>query len=240
MRKWTLSTCLIGILGLAVSCASMDPLYWMTGSTVLIDSFTYTDSSRSEKIDYDLMIMQAETPGETFPLILALHASGSKASSITELLEEQAKEHRFMILAPFQDRIFENKPFDLEMLYALTDRVKATYPVDADRIYVIGISSGSFILRWMMMRKPKYFQKVVLISTETYEDWTKGVDFTDFPPMLFVHGEQDPVFDIEKIRIRVNQVQEQGGRAELLADEEMAHSFSEEWPKQIFEWIMRE
>jgi len=230
----------VGILCLLTSCAGMDPLYWVTGSTILIDSFTYQDESGRESLDYDLLILRPEFAGEKHPLLFSLHAIGGSASDISSYLEEQAKKNRFMVLAPFQDRKFSDRSFDLDMLFALVDDVIERYPVKRDEIHVLGISSGSFILRWMMMRRPDYFHKAVLISTETYDDWTEDVDFEDFPPMMFVHGKEDPVFDIDKIRLRVKEINEQGGTAELIETPEIGHAYNHEWTAEIFEWLTRE
>jgi poly(3-hydroxybutyrate) depolymerase len=190
-----------------------------------------------EKLSYEIL----HYPGseeKKFPLLYILHGSGMNGSRYLKQWEKESVKHEFLVVAPLRSRGYRNDPENLRGLYLILEKILAEYPVDSDRVYLAGVSSGALIARWMMLEKPQLWKGVILIANEPYEDWMSGLDkASPLPPILFVHGEMDDSYPFLRVRDNLKKLREKGAKVSLLADPKAGHEHREEWNEQIFEWI---
>lgn len=146
-----------------------------------------------------------------------------------------------MLLSPTRQRGYNNTPGDLMIFFELVEKIKRQYPIETEKIYLAGNSSGGLIARWLLVNHPSFWKAVVLISAPSRESWTSkiGTPSVNFPPVLFVHGDKDDQFPIEEVIRHVEILKSKGISASLLHYPDVGHEQKMEWSKEIFGWIQR-
>ena len=99
-----------------------------------------------------------------WPLMLFLHGSGESGSDIEKVklhgppqLIEQGKQFPFIVVSPQSD---VPSGWDIDQLYKLLQQVKKNYRVDANRIYLTGLSMGGFGTWALAMKHPEEFAAI--------------------------------------------------------------------------------
>ncbi|MEK5322083.1 PHB depolymerase family esterase [Paenibacillus sp. FSL L8-0644] len=137
--------------------------------TPIVDDFQKSIFENKEgfKLNYFTFEPKVE-PGKTYPLVVFLHGNGERgdgngvnllanAGAVTWASPEQQAKHPSFVIAP-------QSPIDLEHKFiwadeprnsAVADLVRETalkYPIDTDRIYIVGISQGA-MGTWRLLEK---------------------------------------------------------------------------------------
>lgn len=142
-----------------------------------------------------------------------------------------------MLLAP---DLKTSNSFKLEEeLPRLVDKIIQSYPVDQKEIYVAGISSGSLFSRWMLFSRQKFWRGAVFIAVVPYGNWYVGPG-EKLPPLLFIHGQKDKSFHVEKVAELVDSLRKSGVNTELIIHPDAGHEVKPEWGKEVFDWIEKE
>lgn len=238
----TINRFLIGLFFLILSGCLASP--WeklMKEGSVIVDQNMELKSSDIPKdnrmIDYSLLVIKPEKPGEKFPLIVTLHANGSSGWEYIATWEEEAKKRRMMVVAPTLNLTTgKNDELDLRPLYWLVRRISVRFPVDRNRIFIAGVSAGGLVARWMVIKRPFLWKGVIFIASPD-DPWPSHTEVKDFPSILFVHGAYDDQFKLEKIIQNVDILKQKGADVEPLQYPEGKHEHNEEWNKDIFNWI---
>ena len=194
--------------------------------------------NEKERVDYLLQLPKEPKHGKLFPLLYVHHGRGQIAGQAMEEWSDEAERIGFAVLAPARDRAYENTPESLHNLYALVDQITKKYPIDSKRIVIAGVSAGGLITRWLVENDPGRWEAAVFVANPPF-DWTffKHDNLDKFPPMLFVHGLNDPQFDIEDVRKAVQKVKDAKINAVLIEYPDAGHEHRPEWNDRIFQWI---
>ncbi|MHB0883571.1 peptidase [Paenibacillus sp. SEL1] len=137
--------------------------------TPTVDDFQKNTFENKEgfKLNYFTFEPKVE-PGKTYPLVVFLHGNGERgdgngvnllanAGAVTWASPEQQAKHPSFVIAP-------QSPIDLEHKFiwadeprnsAIADLVRETalkYPIDTNRIYIVGISQGA-MGTWRLLEK---------------------------------------------------------------------------------------
>ena len=103
-----------------------------------------------------------------WPLVIFLHGSGSAIEDIEKIREggppkliEEGMDAEFLLLAP---QLHANVPWDVDRLYGLIRQIMADYHIDADRIYLTGLSRGGFGCWELAVAHPELFAALAPIS----------------------------------------------------------------------------
>jgi len=213
-------------------CSQLEPL--VTGSRI--------KSGEIDKLPYNILTVKTDSaqPQQKFPLLLVLHGTGMDGEAYLEQWEEEAGRHHVMVVSPSRQKNYVNEEKSLGIFYRLIDELSAKYPVDRRRIYIAGVSSGALIARWLVVQRPHLWKAAIFMASEPFEDWMHHTDVSKLPPVLYLHGGQDPVFPAEKIREKAELLRRLGARADLLIDPEAGHEHRPEWNKIIFQWIQNQ
>ncbi|MEM7606147.1 MAG: hypothetical protein AAF411_12400 [Myxococcota bacterium] len=115
-------------------------------------------------------------------------------------------------------------------------------PLNADRMFATGISSGGYMTSRMAVSYPGRFTALAIHSA-AYANCSGALCVvpndlpSDHPPTLFLHGEDDlvvPAFTMERYR---DALVEQGFTTDAVLDPDAAHEWIEAAPASILRWF---
>ncbi|MBI2167687.1 MAG: prolyl oligopeptidase family serine peptidase [Candidatus Omnitrophica bacterium] len=186
----------------------------------------------SVSVSYYLLVLKPVKARERFPLLVALHGRNGNGRDYLEVWRKEAEKRRFMVLAPNRDQ-----PYSNEVFYGLVKEALKHYSAEKKKMYLAGVSAGALVGRWFLIARPAFWRGAVLIASPTGDQWTTEADVSRFPPVLFVHGEKDGQFPVQKIAGHVETLKSRGVRSELIQEAEGGHEHRPEWNEEIFDWI---
>ncbi|MCA9110663.1 MAG: prolyl oligopeptidase family serine peptidase [Planctomycetaceae bacterium] len=179
----------------------------------------------------------------TWPLLLFLHGAGERGDDI-ELVKfhgppkliNQGQPFPFVVVSPQcpKDRWWE--PIEL---MALLDEIEANYRIDADQIYVTGLSMGGFGTWELAAYAPDRFAAIVPICGGGEEFWMKR--FTHVPTWI-IHGGQDSGVLPERSQELYDELQDRGGNVRLTIAPQTGHlvwtSFYDN--PELYGWLLQQ
>ncbi len=184
-----------------------------------------------------------EKNDQKWPLILFLHGAGERGNDVNLVkkhgppkLIDQGKEFPFIVVSP-QCPTNSWWPEQVDALVALLDDVQAKYAVDADRVYLTGLSMGGFGSWTLASRYPNRFAAVAPICGGG--DRYLASRLRNVPVWAF-HGEKDPVVPVQASKDMVEALKKAGGDVQLTLYPEAQHdSWTETYnnPK-LYEWFL--
>jgi predicted peptidase len=202
---------------------------------------------RRGRLDY-LLFLPANygvDPGKEWPLILFLHGRGEtgtdlrrlKAHGIPKKVEEQPGLPFIAVSpqCPYEFCWF----YELPTLFALLEDVVATYAVDAQRVYLTGLSMGGFGAWALGSRYPERFAAVVPVCGGG--DPAMVCSLKDVPVWAF-HGALDEVVSPDQSRHMVDALKACGGNVRLTLYPDLAH---DSWTRTyddpaLYEWLLQQ
>jgi predicted peptidase len=104
--------------------------------------------------------------------------------------------------------------WDVDSLDAVLDDVLAKYEVDADRVYLTGLSMGGYAVWDWALHRPERFAAIVPISGEPNTDLADIIAKARLPVWAF-HGSKDKEVWPHEDQKMVNLIQKAGGDARL-------------------------
>ena len=113
-----------------------------------------------------------------WPLLLFLHGSGERGNDLEKVkthgppkLIEQGKKFPFIVVSP--QATSQEHGWSTADLYALLQNCKQQYRVDADRVYLTGLSMGGFGTWSLAIEHPEEFAAIVPIcgGGDTTDVW---------------------------------------------------------------------
>lgn len=168
-----------------------------------------------------------------YPLVLFLHGAGERGNDLTKALkhfpevlanaENRSKFPCFLIVpqcpngqqwvdVPWGDKTSQplaKKPGQpLQRVMTVLQHAIEHLPVDADRVYLTGLSMGGYGSWELAMRMPNTFAAVAPIcggGDETQAALLKDV------PLWVAHGDADTAVPVERSRVMVAAVRKAGG-----------------------------
>jgi predicted esterase len=141
-----------------------------------------------------------------WPLVIFLHGSGERGNDLEKVkmhgppkLVAAGKKFPFILISPQAKN--EENGWDAEQLYQMLLSVKQTYRVDADRIYLTGLSMGGFGTWALAINHPEEFAAIIPIcgGGDTAKIWK----LRNTPVWCF-HGALDNVVPIARDEQMVN------------------------------------
>lgn len=193
------------------------------------------------ELNYLLYLPRDYEKQEVWPLLLFLHGAGERGNDL-ELVKvhgppkliAQGKEFPFIVVSP---QCPENRWWEPMELVALLDEIGEKYKVDADRVYVTGLSMGGFGTWRLAFYAPQRLAAIAPIcgGGETY--WTQ--EFPDLPVWAF-HGAKDAGVPVERSQAMVDALEKQGGHPKLTVYPDAEHdSWTETYNNPaLYEWLL--
>lgn len=197
----------------------------------------------SRKVDTEYLVYLPEdyTHAKSWPLMLFLHGAGERGDDINRVkihgpmkLVEQGKQFPFIIVAP---QCPKDQWWDLDALGSLLDRIESEYSVDADRIYVTGLSMGGYGTWKLALQYPDRFAAIVPICG----GGTRGVaNRIKHLPIWVFHGDADEVVSIDESRKMVDALKAVGGNVTFTVYPGVGHdSWTQTYDNpELYEWLL--
>lgn len=173
----------------------------------------FTDSVNNTVLPYRMLSPDKIESGEKYPLVVFLHGSGERGSDNEKQLTHGAstfsnpanadKYPSFVVFPQCKERTWTDKfsaqsfmpgapePQVSKQEEAIVDMINelvAEYPIDKNRIYIVGISMGGIATYDLVCRYPDLFAAAVPICGAVNPD--RLVEARDVNFMIF-HGEED-------------------------------------------------
>jgi len=203
------------------------------------------------RLRYLLFLPQkyGEDPEREWPLILFLHGAGErgddlelvKKHGVSKVAEERA-DFPFIAVSPQcpEDSWWSSH---IQALDALLEEVMAMYAVDADRVYLTGLSMGGYGTWHLAAAYPERFAAIAPICGGG--PWHLG-----FPgkacvlrrvPIWVFHGAKDPVVPLEESQKMVKALRECGGNVRFTIYPEAGHdAWTETYDNpELYEWFLQ-
>lgn len=180
---------------------------------------------------------------KSWPLVLFLHGAGERGDDL-ELVKKhgppkliaEGKDFPFIVVSP---QCPKGRWWEPVELVALLDEISNKYEVDADRIYVTGLSMGGFGTWRLAFHAPDKLAAIAPICGGGEKYWTK--QFAHLPVWAF-HGAKDPVVPVERSQAMIEELKNNGGNPKLTIYPEAGHdSWTETYnnPK-FYEWLLEQ
>lgn len=164
---------------------------------------------------YHLVVPPNLGAGAKVPLVIVLHGAGGNGrhALATYRWGERAPADGFIAVAPdalppkrdAPPRFADNPPYwndlsgrgnlahqqidDVGFISALLDQLLAAYPIDADRVFVTGFSSGASMAHLLGMKLSPRLAAIAPVAGRAWADVAPVAPL----PVLMIFGEQDPL-----------------------------------------------
>ncbi|MCK9554699.1 dienelactone hydrolase family protein [bacterium] len=220
-------------------------------------------NGRGEKIPYRSYTPPVSDKKRKYPVILFFHGSLERGSDnlkqmsygIRELINySKARNKPVFILAPQCSRREEwvklsysgkshkmtGKPTNaLKLALELLDDTVRKEPIDARRIYVVGLSMGAFAVWDALERRPGYFAAAIPICGGG--DISKAGSLVKIPIWAF-HGKLDEVVAVKRSRNMIDAIRKEGGNPCYTEYPEGEH---DSWVMtfkniKVFDWLLKQ
>ncbi len=197
----------------------------------------------SVELGYLLYLPEEYEQRDSWPLILFLHGAGERGDDL-ELVKKHGppkliaagEDFPFIVVSPQcpKDRWWESVE-----LAALLDEVSGRYNVDADRIYVTGLSMGGFGTWRLAFFQPHRFAAIAPICGGGERYWTKS--YPHLPVWAF-HGAKDTSVPLERSVDMIEGLEAEGGHPKLTVYPEAKHdSWTETYENpEFYEWLLQQ
>ncbi len=194
------------------------------------------------EMDYLISLPKDYEKQEKWPLILFLHGAGERGDDLELVkvhgppkLVEQGKAFPFIVVSP---QCPKGRWWHAMELSALLDEIEEKYKVDADRIYVTGLSMGGFGTWDLAMYAPKRFAAIAPICGGGDRQFGKALK--DIPAWVF-HGAKDRAVPVERSVEMVEAIKSNGGDAKLTIYPDAQHdSWTETYDNpELYQWFLK-
>ncbi len=186
-----------------------------------------------------------------WPLMLFLHGAGERGTNLAKVavhgppkLLKQGKEFPFILVSP---QCPDGETWSNEVLLSLLDEVIARHAVDANRIYLTGLSMGGFGTWSLAAQHPERFAAIapvcgggdtihVLLTSRKKSQALKAL------PVWAFHGAKDPVVKLAESERMVAAFKKAGVKeVELTVYPEADHdSWTETYKNEkLYEWFLK-
>jgi phospholipase/carboxylesterase len=205
------------------------------------------------RIEFPASAQSAE-PEMRYPTLLALHGRGSNEEDLLGLAPHLPQELLWisprapLLLGPgsyewYRVRVIgrpdpEQVLASLETIDHFIDEILAAYPIDPQKLFLLGFSQGSILSMCYTLTHPSRISGAIAQSGYLPENINLAIDETGIKgkPLLLTHGEQDTLIPVEWGRASRDRLQTLGVDLEYL-EFQMGHSVSMESLGVIHEWL---
>jgi poly(3-hydroxyoctanoate) depolymerase len=133
---------------------------------------------------------------------------------------------------------------DHQLMLELFDALEAGEfgPVDGDRLYAAGISSGGYMTSRMALAYPGRF-RALAIQSASYATCAASICSVpaslpaDHPPTLFLHGERDSVVPMSTMTPYADGLEAAGVEVRVVTDAEAGHEWLNVAPAEVTSWF---
>jgi poly(3-hydroxybutyrate) depolymerase len=234
----------ITLLSIAAASAAL-AAYWLRSrpiaADILPDQSITVDGSRRQ---YRLVIPHG-LPASGVPVVFAFHGTGDSPGSMAAYSQwdRLAADNGFLLVYPEAvramwktvnvdpDQLDQNP--DVRFFDQLLIELGKRFPLDADRIYVVGMSNGASFAQLVAYARPNVAAVVAHSGTPPRELREPVRAF----PLLLLVGEHDPAIDA--LRSTAAKYRDDGHAVEFVSVPGLGHQWSTKHNAAIWEFLSK-
>lgn len=200
---------------------------------------------------------QNQEPNSRYPTILALHGRGSNEQDLIELAPHLPEDLLWisprapLVLGADSHEWYRVKvigrPDPVQVMAALEtidhfiDEILSTYPVDPQKLFLLGFSQGSILSMCYMLSHPSRIAGVIAQSGYIPNGVDLEIEEADVKdkPFILTHGEQDTLLPIDWARASRDQLQKLGVNLTYY-EFQMGHNVTMESLSVISTWLKKQ
>jgi poly(3-hydroxybutyrate) depolymerase len=175
--------------------------------------------------------INAEHPA---PLLVLLHGSNRNGLSLAEKWLDLASKEGIVLLAPdaINSAAWTTPDDGPDLLHELISEIKATYPVDARRMYLFGHSGGAVFALYMSLYESEYFAATAIHAGMLPTDSYSAIDMAKRKiPIYIMVGTVDQFFPLAGVRATRDELNKRGFDAQLIEMKGHDHWYYDLAPK---------
>ena len=193
------------------------------------------------EINYLLSIPKNYDKQDSWPLLVFLHGSGERGDDLEMVkkhgppkLIAEGKELPFIVASP---QCPKGKGWEPLELLALIDDLSSKFKVDADRVYVTGLSMGGFGTWRLAAFAPGRLAAIVPICGGGEPTTTRM--FSNLPVWAF-HGAKDTAVTLDRSQVMIDALKKNGGNPKFTVYPDAGHdSWTEAYNNpELYEWLL--
>jgi predicted peptidase len=193
------------------------------------------------QLNYLLYLPKDYEKQDNWPLVLFLHGAGERGTDLEAVkkhgppkLIAAGKEFPFIVVSP---QCAKDKWWDPFALLVLMNEISRKYKVDADRVYVTGISMGGFGTWMLAAYAPEKIAAIVPICGGGDTAWTRR--YARMPVWAF-HGAKDTSVALERSQAMIDALKKHGGEPRLTIYPDAGHdAWTETYDNpELYEWLL--
>jgi len=237
-----------------VFTVSEKPETFPTLSTEVTSGLRFHTSEKAN-LNYILYIPReyVKNQEQKWPVLIYLHGMDRVNTSVQVLkndyplnaLDDQ-KDFPFIVVAPLGTGEYEFWATDemINSIMTILDEIESALSMDADRIYLTGVSAGGNGTWSIGVRHPERF--AALVSSMGYYGWPPSVpenicDLVDVPMQAF-HGANDELIPLDAEQKLVDALIACGGNVQFTVFPDAGHDIEAEqvYTPELYEWLLEQ
>lgn len=188
------------------------------------------------KGEYFISVPSSYTPDRSWPMIVALHGAGGNGYEIAmKWLKATTQHDTFILVAPTYGSGLWWKEEPEQLVLSVLDKVKQSYRIDTNRIYLTGFSSGGHGVWYFGIRYPWLFAALNPIAGECPLP-SLLVNLKNVP-VFIVHGLKDTVIPVEAGRDASTRLERLHYNVLYQELPELKHQFPADEAEKVLEWF---
>jgi len=186
--------------------------------------------------EYRLVVPDSLDLNKPAPLVFAFHGLGDSKDLMPKYsrLDELASKEGFILVYP--NGVNRDWPItvlrikgELDFFDALCKHVEETYNVDANRIYLTGMSNGAIFVNLLASQRSEKIAAIAPHSGNLGALAIRGIKAKRKYPVMIIHGEEDKIIPVAAARRARDAYQREGHEVELVIVPGMGHR----WAHQV-------
>jgi poly(3-hydroxybutyrate) depolymerase len=118
---------------------------------------------------------------------------------------------------------------DLRFFTALLKKIQSHYTIDEKNIHIVGMSNGAYFCHILAKNNSEKIASVSAHSGMIGFEFMLGINANIKYPILLIHGEKDPIFNINTAKEDFDKYKNESHKAKLIVVSDLGH----EWAKKI-------
>jgi polyhydroxybutyrate depolymerase len=183
---------------------------------------------------YRLVVPKGVDLSKPAPLVVAFHGMGIDSKDLMPKytkLDELAADKKFVLAYPeAEGRAWglapEKVTADLAFFDELLKAVQAAYKIDANRVYLVGMSNGGYFAHLVAKERSKVVAAVASHSGPLGLQTLGGVKAERKFPVMIVHGDKDKLLSVEFARENRDKYKKEGHEVHYVEVAGLGHEWA--------------
>lgn len=180
-------------------------------------------------------------PGEKYTLVIALPEEGHDPSKMIETWKGTADRLSLIVLSPTYQRTDAPEAFD-QWFFEVKHLVAKAYPVNAERIFLIGTNSSAAYAGYLGIRYPEEFSAVSLVGAAWDEKFSKIASLKMVPAEqipFYVALKKGQTDTINSATAKAYDLEEKGYPVAVQQYEDKQDFTKRDFHKELLDWMQK-